>query len=1204
MLLELFRKRFGRTPIGLDRDTAARGEAVFAAGRVMSAREAPAGTVSGEVEGSRPGLLYRTEVKVRLHGTVMQVTSTCSCPVASNCKHGAALLLHWLRDQEDSPPMTGAFAPVFGMPAGRASSFPSSSASSATSASSASSETLEGSGVERLQVLHWVRNLRNLKLSPPDARRSVLVYLLRQLDRRPVLQVVRYRRIDSGAWSSPEVYRGLQTQWADPPVYWEEADLMAAAMVQRCTPVAGGVVLDSPRALSVLLALAEAGRLYGSEAPPLPFGPGALQVGPPRQGRLDWRPVDRMEDVPAAESPVLAPNAGVRLGLVLSPQAEALYTPQAGWVDLAQGQVGEVASPPLPELVQWLRHAPVVPQAAAQDVALALHAQLLVRPELKALVPALSDQPVREQAASPRPVLGLFALSTAPRAPRAGAVSATPLSLGERRSADRIAVSLSVEYAGHRLEPLRSASLGIRDAQGPVLLLCDAQAEREAWERLAAELRALAAGEPGGGLDADAVTEPSAAQRPRSSSGWVTLLVLPASSLAAARLTSELAPALQAEGWGVIDESNLKVEIVQADEVSVSLAPELPSAPGRRGRNDGWFRLQSGIQVEGRQIDLAPVLADVIAFGAFEAWRAARCPQGVHWMRLDDGRMLRLPAQRIEPLARVVADWAALPGGAGAPAPDELQLDRFAAASLAARLPGLSVPAALDPLRRMSEAFEALPVVDLPPDFLATLRPYQWTGLSWLQFIAQTGTGGVLADDMGLGKTVQVLAHLACERAAGRMQHPALVVAPTSLVFNWQDEAARHVPGLRVLALHGPQRNAQFERIAEHDLVITSYALLPRDLEVYEPRSWHVVIADEAHQVKNPRTRAAQAVRALQANHRIALTGTPLENHLGELWSVMHFAVPGLLGREEMFKARFRQPIERQSGEPMAIERLESLSRRIKPFMLRRTKAAVLADLPERTDIVRRIELGPAQRDLYESVRVAMDERVRQALADAGVERSRMVVLDALLKMRQACCDPALMDLAAARRVRESAKREALLELLEQLVDEGRKVLVFSQFTRMLDLIESGLDAHPSLAGVPRSRLDGDTTDRRASVRAFQEGSAQIFLLSLKAGGVGLNLTAADTVIHYDPWWNPAVQAQATDRAHRIGQQRAVFVYSLIAAGTIEERILELQARKGALSQAVLQGALDGAALSRDDLLGLFDPVAEASGPEGGSAHA
>lgn len=1147
MLLELFRKRFGRTPIGLDRHTADRGEAVFAAGRVLSARESAPGVVEGEVEGSRPGLLYRTQVRVRLHGTVMQVSSDCSCPVGAQCKHGAALLLHWLKDQDESPSPAGESPQTASAP-----------------------EAQEVSGLERLQVLHWVRGLRNLKLQATEPRRVALVYLLRLADRRPVLQVVRYRRLESGAWSAPEAYRGLQTQSADPPAYWDETDLLAAVMIQRCTPVPGGVVLDSPRALDVLLALARHGRLEAGEPVAEPGTGRALSVGPPRPGQLDWLPLE-------------SGDPGLRLALRVNPPAQVLYTPQAAWLDLEQGCLGPISDPPPAELVQWLRQAPAVPEAAAQDVALALHAQLLARPALRAVVPTLGAHPVREQPGRPRPVLGLFALNSASgRGARAASGAGA-------QGPDRLAVSLSVDYAGHRLEPLRSASLGIRDAQGPLLLLCDPQAERLAWEHLADALKALASGEPEGGIDSESIALPGT-QRPRSSSGWVTLIVLPARSVAAARVIGELAPSLQTQGWGVVNESRLEFEVLQADALALELGPSGASAALQRPSAEGWFQLQSGIQVQGRRVDLAPVLADVIALGSFDQWRAVRCPQGMHWMRLDDGRLLRLEAERIEPLARVVADWAQSAGatadlaqGAG------LELDRFAAASLAARFPDLALPAPLEPLRRISASFESLPGVSVPDGCVATLRPYQQTGLSWLQFVAQTGTGGVLADDMGLGKTVQVLAHLACERASGRMQHPALVVAPTSLVFNWQDEAARHVPGLKVLALHGPQRAAQFDRIHTHDLIITSYALLPRDLKHYEERSWHAVIADEAHQVKNPRTRAAQAIRALQAGHRLALTGTPLENHLGELWSVMQFAVPGLLGREEAFKTRFRQPIERHSDEPLAAERLETLNRRIRPFLLRRTKASVLSDLPERTDIVRRIELGAAQRDLYESVRVAMDERVRQALADAGVERSRIIVLDALLKLRQVCCDPGLMDLAAARRVKESAKREALIELLEQLVDSGRKVLVFSQFTRMLDLIEGALDAHPHLAKVQRSRLDGDTLDRRAAVQAFQEGDAQLFLLSLRAGGVGLNLTAADTVIHYDPWWNPAVQAQATDRAHRIGQQRAVFVYSLIAAGSIEERILELQARKGALSDAVLQGALDGNSLSRDDLLGLFD---------------
>lgn len=1185
MLLELFRKRFGRTPIGLDRHTATKGETVFSAGRVLSAREAPPGTISGEVEGSRPGLLYRTEVRVRLHGTVMQVTSSCSCPVDSNCKHGAALLLHWLRDQDESPSsVAGPFAPALpsASAAGVAAAMPSPFAASqgaSIEATAADAESNGVSGMERLQVLHWVRGLRQLRIAPAEPAGSVLLYLLRQLDRRPVLQPVRYRRLESGRWSAPEPYRGLQTQANDPPTYWDETDVLVSAMMHRCTPVTGGVILDSPRALEALMAIAQAGRLYAETLPEQPDGARALRLAAARSAHLDWMHETPEGDVHAQTREV----DSLRLGLVLDPPARALYTTQAGWIDPERGEIGPIRQAPLPELIHWLRNAPRVPQAAAQDVALALHAQLLARPELKPMVPALGSYPVREQAGTPRPVLGLFALG-------AGSGKGARAT-GQRVAPDRLAISFSVEYAGHRLEPLRSASLGIRDAQGPVLLLCDGAAERNAWEHLTGELRALAMSEPGGGIDPESITQPGA-QRSRASSGWVTLLMLPMASMAAARVLSELAPGLMRRGWGLVDESQLKVEVLQADSIAFDLLPQSADSRRRGAAAAGWFRLQSGIQVEGRSIDLAPVLADVIAFGSFDAWRAVRCPQGMYWMRLAEGRLLRIEAERIEPLARVVADWSADARGASAGADlggMGITLDAFAAASVAALSPDRVLPAPLEPLRRISAEFESLPEVTVPEGFRPTLRPYQNTGLSWLQFIARTDTGGVLADDMGLGKTVQVLAHIVCERANGRMQHPALVVAPTSLVFNWQDEAARHAPDLRVLALHGPQRSALFEQMAEVDLVVTSYALLPRDLAVYEAQPWHAVIADEAHQVKNPRTRAAQAVRALKANHRIALTGTPLENHLGELWSVMQFAVPGLLGREDDFKTRFRQPIERHGDEPIATERLESLTRRIRPFLLRRTKSAVLQDLPERTDIVRRIELGAAQRDLYESVRVAMDERVRQALADAGVDRSRMVVLDALLKLRQACCDPALMDLAAAARVRESAKREALLELLEQLVEEGRKVLVFSQFTRMLDLIEGSLDTHPSLSRVVRSRLDGDTTDRRGAVKAFQDGQAQVFLLSLKAGGVGLNLTAADTVIHYDPWWNPAVQAQATDRAHRIGQQRAVFVYSLIAADSIEERILELQARKGALSDAVLQGALDGSSLNREDLLGLFE---------------
>jgi SNF2 family DNA or RNA helicase len=362
---------------------------------------------------------------------------------------------------------------------------------------------------------------------------------------------------------------------------------------------------------------------------------------------------------------------------------------------------------------------------------------------------------------------------------------------------------------------------------------------------------------------------------------------------------------------------------------------------------------------------------------------------------------------------------------------------------------------------------------------------------------------------------------------------------------------------------------------------------------VLRDQRWHAIVLDEAQVIKNPRTLGAAAVRELAAGHRLALTGTPLENHLGELWSIMHFVLPGLLGGEQSFRSRFRVPIEKHPGTDTALERLGALEARIRPFMLRRTKQAVLADLPPLTEMIQRVELATEQRDFYESIRAAMDKRVREALAQAGLAKSQIVLLDALLKLRQACCDPALVKLPGARQATRSAKRDALIELLATLADEGRKALVFSQFTSMLDLIEIAIDGDPRLATVARARLDGDTDDRAGAVARFQEGGAQIFLLSLKAGGVGLNLTAADTVIHYDPWWNPAVEHQATDRAHRIGQEKPVFVYKLIASGTVEERILTLQARKAELAASVLSGTLTTGsnALSQDDLLALFEPI-------------
>jgi SNF2 family DNA or RNA helicase len=448
--------------------------------------------------------------------------------------------------------------------------------------------------------------------------------------------------------------------------------------------------------------------------------------------------------------------------------------------------------------------------------------------------------------------------------------------------------------------------------------------------------------------------------------------------------------------------------------------------------------------------------------------------------------------------------------------------------------------------------------------------------------MADYGFGGVLADDMGLGKTLQTLSFLLWEKEQGRRDAPALVVAPTSLLGNWRREAERFAPGLRVEVLHGPERHPRFAEIPDHDLVITSYALIPRDLDAHRDQRYRHLILDEAQQVKNPRAKAAQALRAIPSEHRLCLTGTPMENHLGELWALFDFLMPGFLGDQSRFARLYRTPVEKHGDGA----RQQALARRVAPFLLRRTKDKVAAELPPKSEIPRSLELAPDQRRLYEAIRLAMEERVRKLLQKKGVTRSRIEVLDALLKLRQACCDPRLVKLDSARRVKGSAKLELLREMLPELVEEGRRILLFSSFTSMLALIEQELRK----LGIDYTKLTGQTRKREEAVARFQDQGVPVFLISLKAGGVGLNLTAADTVILYDPWWNPAAENQAIDRAHRIGQDKPVLVFRLISEGTVEERVIRLQERKRALAEGVY-GSDDAKALaelSADDILGLF----------------
>ena len=463
------------------------------------------------------------------------------------------------------------------------------------------------------------------------------------------------------------------------------------------------------------------------------------------------------------------------------------------------------------------------------------------------------------------------------------------------------------------------------------------------------------------------------------------------------------------------------------------------------------------------------------------------------------------------------------------------------------------------------------------------LRPYQKHGVAWLHFLRENGFGGILADEMGLGKTLQTLAFLATLRIADcglriERRRPHLIICPTSLVFNWLAEARKFTPELKLLALHGPERHARFGQIASSDIVLTSYALIRRDAERYRGLEFDTVVLDEAQHIKNRETQNAQAVKAVAAQRRIVLTGTPMENSVLDLWSIFDFLMPGYLGSARDFRDRYEAPITRERDAAAQTR----LGRRLRPFLLRRLKKEVAADLPAKLEQVSFCELTAEQRSVYQQVIEASRKGMLEAAGAPGAARSRMLVLSALLRLRQVCCDLRLLKLDGVNPATASGKLDLFGELLEEVVDGGHRALVFSQFVSMLALLKEKLNGE----GIRYCYLDGSTTDRGAVVERFQNDAAiPVFLISLKAGGSGLNLTGADTVIHFDPWWNPAVEAQATDRAHRIGQTKVVTSYKLIARDTVEEKILALQNRKRDIIQSAIGGEEEFAAsLSWDEI--------------------
>ncbi len=693
---------------------------------------------------------------------------------------------------------------------------------------------------------------------------------------------------------------------------------------------------------------------------------------------------------------------------------------------------------------------------------------------------------------------------------------------------------------------------------------------------------------------------------------------------------AEQIPQLRAEGWSVVVQPGFAHESVPVLRWKLLIAPDTGELLGKEvdgplaarerpvqklqlPEREGAWLLSLGLEIDGETLDLAPMLADLLRRDA--RWLNAQQMAAIDdiaiiSLRAPGGKRIDAPAGPLKAIVGAMVDLLTDPTRNQRKDGDPLHLGAWEARRIEALRAGLVLAhrvgtvngwnndwqlqgdVGLAQLAKRLRTIGTPQPVAAPQGLRVELRPYQLEGLAWLQYLRAQGLGGILADDMGLGKTAQALAHVLAEKEAGRLTRPALVVLPTSLLFNWQAEAARMAPNLRVLALHGASRGQRYLQMADHDLVLTTYPLLWRDVEALAAQPFHLLILDEAQMVKNAGSRSARALRKLQAPHLLCLTGTPLENHLGELWAQFDFLMPGFLGDVRSFNARWRKPIE-ENGETL---RAQLLAQRVRPFILRRRKQDVATELPPRTEVIQRVQLQGKQRELYEAVRTTADKQVRRALERQSFDGAQITILDALLKLRQVCCDPRLVKgTTKTAHTMERAKLELLADMLPALVEEGRRVLVFSQFTEMLGLAAELLDT----LDLPYLTLTGQTPPRQrgAVVRQFQaqdDTSAPILLVSLKAGGLGLNLTAADTVIHLDPWWNPTVEEQATARAHRIGQDQPVFVYKLVVEGSIEERMLELQARKAALAQGVLGHDAEGAVkFSEADLRALLAPLSE-----------
>jgi non-specific serine/threonine protein kinase len=582
--------------------------------------------------------------------------------------------------------------------------------------------------------------------------------------------------------------------------------------------------------------------------------------------------------------------------------------------------------------------------------------------------------------------------------------------------------------------------------------------------------------------------------------------------------------------------------------------------------DSNWFDLDLTVEYDDVKVPIDQI---------WKAWT-----QGKRYVQLKDGTYTSLPESWLKELSHKLRAM-----GLDPEKPPKKAFQKYEAPVLdkiLEDLPEAQTDSFWNNLKEKIHDFQEIRQVDPPQKLDAELRPYQLQGLSFLNFLYEYGFGGILADEMGLGKTLQTLAMLQYLHENG-VPGPHLVIVPTSVLPNWQRETQKFIPSMKQLLIYGARREGLFKEIPKSDLVLTTYALLRRDLEDLNKYEYTSVILDEAQNIKNPNTITARSVRKLRTKFKVCLSGTPIENNLLELWSLFEFLMPGFLGSQNAFQKGFVKPIK--DGDTESMDYLRS---RVRPFIMRRTKNDVAKDLPPKVESVYFSALVDEQKELYASLAKRLKEQVLQKVEEKGMAQSQMSILDALLKLRQICCHPRLLklDIPGVNTNLPSGKFEAFKDLVSGIIEDGHKVLVFSQFVQMLHIIRSWLNMNK----VPYAYLDGASKDRFDQVDKFNnDPDVPIFLISLKAGGTGLNLTAADYVIHYDPWWNPAVEDQATDRTHRIGQTRKVFSYKMICENSVEEKILKLQEQKKGVADAIIPGQDQWKSLTRDDLEMLFE---------------